>query len=790
MKKKVLILTAVLVLVFAFSTITANAEIIDSGTCGADGDNLTWTLDDAGTLVVSGIGDMANFDYAGTPWWENKYTISTIIIENGIESISDYAFYKSNNLENIIMSNSIRSIGLGAFFECNSLKNINIPGSVEKIGEYAFCYCSKLESIEIPDSVTFIDEYAFAYCNSLKNITISENVTVIEDGVFCGCESLISIEIPSGVEYIYPQAFINCVRLEDITIEEKLKKIYDRAFDGCDSLSNVYYNGDMQQWYMVSGRDELSAAKIHFLQETIDDDFPVLTEIIDSGVCGNNLTYKLDASGTFVIEGMGEMYDFEVSPYYVTLPWRNNRKSIKNVIIGNKVKNIGARAFIGCENLVSITIGSGVESIGEYAFYNCNSLLSIVIPDKVTYVGSYAFYDCSSIENVIILGGITNINDFVFYNCISLKNIVVSNRVKRIGDQAFRGCKELKDIFYKETATKWKSITVGRLNDCINSATIYFMKSDVVTEDSDGKIRYYIEGKPQTGWVETPDGFKYYFFKKDGSAAVGKNVKIGSSYYDFTDGGALIKEYTEDGNPVMYRNGFCDFGNFKKYFVNGKEWNGWQVIDGYRYYFSLSNGRMLTGNQQIGSLIYSFDENGRWTGYYYNFEEETSPKSDLTVKDDDGKYRYYENGEAFRGWKVLKGNDGYYKYYFSKGDGGAVTGYNKQVGSQYYDFYPTGTYIKVERDTNGNAVMTDYKLSFEQGAKNGLLLEEDGEWRYFIDGEFQSGWIETESGKYLFRKADGSAITSADHHTEEGYRYGSFNYIFDENGRLLSRALR
>ena len=44
----------------------ACAEAV-SGTCGAYGDNLTWTLDDNGVLTISGEGLMANYDYYEAP---------------------------------------------------------------------------------------------------------------------------------------------------------------------------------------------------------------------------------------------------------------------------------------------------------------------------------------------------------------------------------------------------------------------------------------------------------------------------------------------------------------------------------------------------------------------------------------------------------------------------------------------------------------------------------------------------------------------------------------------------
>ena len=49
----------------------ADGSVIDSGTCGADGDNLTWTLYETGELAIEGTGLMADYDSSTAPWDKN-----------------------------------------------------------------------------------------------------------------------------------------------------------------------------------------------------------------------------------------------------------------------------------------------------------------------------------------------------------------------------------------------------------------------------------------------------------------------------------------------------------------------------------------------------------------------------------------------------------------------------------------------------------------------------------------------------------------------------------------------
>ena len=147
-----------------------------SGTTG----DCTWTLDNNGVLTISGNGKMGDYSsqyssstyiYITTaPWGAN---IKTVVIEGGVTSIGDNAFYNCKNLTSVTIGNSVTSIGEYAFYGCKLLTSVTIPDSVASIGDYAFSNCTGLTSVTIPDSVTSIGDGAFDYCTGLTSVTIT-----------------------------------------------------------------------------------------------------------------------------------------------------------------------------------------------------------------------------------------------------------------------------------------------------------------------------------------------------------------------------------------------------------------------------------------------------------------------------------------------------------------------------------------------------------------------------------------------------------------------------------------
>ena len=128
MKKIIYLILAVLTVALLATTVLAAGTEAASGSCG---ENLTWKLDSAGTLTVSGTGAMAMYSRVEpAPWYEMADDIKTLIVEEGVTIISATAFRDCCNLNEVRLPNTLLKIGLGAFGSCHSLVRIDIPDSV------------------------------------------------------------------------------------------------------------------------------------------------------------------------------------------------------------------------------------------------------------------------------------------------------------------------------------------------------------------------------------------------------------------------------------------------------------------------------------------------------------------------------------------------------------------------------------------------------------------------------------------------------------------------------------
>ena len=308
MKKRIFsFVLAVLMIASLLPATALAADVVASGTCGAEGNgsNLTWTLDSEGVLTISGSGDMYNYGSSdfSAPWDGSRSRVKSVVIADGVTSIGEYAFFYCESLTSVTIPDSVTSIGKYAFFCCTSLTSMTIPDSVTSISSSTFASCTSLTSVTIPNSVTSIGEYAFYDCKSLTSVTIPGSVTSIGLYAFASCTSLTGIwvaegnshyandasgvlfnkdkttlvqcpgafaayTIPDSVTSIGDNTFDHCTSLTSVTIPDGVTSIGWRAFSNCTSLTDVYYAGSKAQWKAISisstGNDDLLTANIHY----------------------------------------------------------------------------------------------------------------------------------------------------------------------------------------------------------------------------------------------------------------------------------------------------------------------------------------------------------------------------------------------------------------------------------------------------------------------------------------------------------------------------------------------
>lgn len=174
------------------------------------GDNCYGVLSDTGVLTIKGTGDMWDFDGNGYNATDSvisnkcRYDAYKVIIENGITSIGDYAFFKLERLQEVSIGNSVNKIGEYAFYNTKGLFSIDIPSNVKIIKESAFCHSALynvsfheglqiignsafnstgISNLSLPNGLSSIESYAFAHC-PLEKVFVPEHVTIIKSDAF------------------------------------------------------------------------------------------------------------------------------------------------------------------------------------------------------------------------------------------------------------------------------------------------------------------------------------------------------------------------------------------------------------------------------------------------------------------------------------------------------------------------------------------------------------------------------------------------------------------------------
>ena len=313
MKKRFVSLLLAISMIFSLmpvSAVTAFAEsenggevtTVDSGYCGADngGENLKWTLDNNGVLTISGSGAMKDYprdENVRLDWYVRKKDIRSVVLDNRITHIGNYAFDKCTNIESVrytdytgnagvALPESVTTIGVhafsdtgvtgtlklpehlteidsSAFYHCGKLNGeLKLPDTVKEIGGFAFHSCGFTGKLELPTSLENIGNDAFEFCSGLTGkLTFPSKMNEINSSIFHET-GITEVVIPSSIKTVRDGAFNSCMNLKKVYLPIEIPKIYNRAFRGCDNVK-FYYPAYKADWMTQTSK---------FLDSTLNAD--------------------------------------------------------------------------------------------------------------------------------------------------------------------------------------------------------------------------------------------------------------------------------------------------------------------------------------------------------------------------------------------------------------------------------------------------------------------------------------------------------------------------------------
>lgn len=490
MKKRVLSLMLVLLMTLTLIPLESLAEAAASpGTCGSDGNNLTWALDEEnGVLKISGQGDMADYSEDSAPWAEKSSSITSVSIQQSVTGIGSGAFCFCAALSSVTLPDGLKRIGDGAFGGCESLTEIAIPTSVETIGNGAFSYCTRLGKATLPQKLTELSDSLFEDCAGLTEVNIPQSVTAIGENAFKGCKALAVTSIPGGVKTIGKEAFASCSAVEELTIPAGVERIGESAFKGTN-IESVIFDGTKERWTAIGG--ETSGIDIEKIRHSCDKGSAWLSnggehwhecswcgKVSDKAahedegdgtckVCGAKLSdvlaegtlaglsWSLARSGVLTISGSGELP--ELANDGTSEPWKKHSDIIIEVVIKSGVTGVGSGAFTGCTALKKVSISDTVKKLDLNAFSGCTALEAFAVED-----GNEAY---ASADGVLFNAGktlliscpvgktgaytvpetVTEIEKSAFA-ASGVESVSMSDAVNAVGEGAFSNCSKLKSV--------------------------------------------------------------------------------------------------------------------------------------------------------------------------------------------------------------------------------------------------------------------------------------------------------------------------------------------------------
>lgn len=129
----------------------------------------------------------ADIKHIGPYTMAGMLTPSSLILPEGLETISRNAFSGCDYLEYVSIPNSVTTMGNGAFSDCIRLRSVDLNAQMDIVPDLTFAGCVALEHVTINNNATGVGYCAFQGCNRLSRLVLPQTITRIDRDAFKGC---------------------------------------------------------------------------------------------------------------------------------------------------------------------------------------------------------------------------------------------------------------------------------------------------------------------------------------------------------------------------------------------------------------------------------------------------------------------------------------------------------------------------------------------------------------------------------------------------------------------------
>ena len=328
----------------------------------------------------------------------------------GKEGASSGAFENKSTLKSVVLPDGISKIGIYAFYRCTALESAVLPANLQVIGSQSFV-ATKLSTITIPASLTAIEYKAFS----------NTNLTTINMFATTPPSLYNKSELPSGVTVYVPEQAIKTYEQHSVWGNFIIKALPEELLGGGsdgdnsdgeepDSGGNAGDGGSDGGDDGEQGGNEGGEGS----EGNDPDDEPVVTPTTGCEICyttsdGNSITLR---SGYF--NASVKSHQKRGNQWVITFDGTLTEIGVNGSSTG---------AFENCKTLTSVTIPNSVTTMYDYVFYSCSELQSIELSNTLQYIGVMSFYDCKSLAEITLPASVKALGQAVFYDCSKLSKV-------------------------------------------------------------------------------------------------------------------------------------------------------------------------------------------------------------------------------------------------------------------------------------------------------------------------------------------------------------------------------